>query len=80
MRDFKKLFEENAIDYIQFQFTTINGDFKAIEFPSKIWDEMKEGTGIDGSSLGILKTEQSDMQAVPDLNSFAILPWDQRIG
>jgi glutamine synthetase len=80
MRDFKKLFEEKGIDYIQFQFTTISGDFKAIEFPSKIWDDMKEGTGIDGSSLGFLKTEQSDMQAIPDLNSFAILPWNQRIG
>jgi glutamine synthetase len=80
MRDFNQLFEEKTIDYIQFQFTTLSGDFKAVEFPSKIWNDMKNGTGIDGSSLGFLKTEQSDMQAIPDLNTFAILPWNQRIG
>jgi glutamine synthetase len=41
---------------------------------------MKEGAGIDGSSLGFLKTEQSDMKIVPDLNTFAILPWNHRVG
>ncbi len=78
MTDFKKIFEEKGIDYIQFQFTTIFGDFKMVEFPSSIWDEMKEGTGVDGSSLGFLTTEQSDMRAIPDLSTFNVLPWDNR--
>ncbi|MFX0180821.1 MAG: glutamine synthetase family protein [Candidatus Hodarchaeota archaeon] len=80
MTDFSKLFEEKGIDYIQFQFTTILGEFKGIEFPARIWEEMRDGTGIDGSSLGFLKTEQSDMKIVPDLNTFAIVPWNNRIG
>ncbi|MFX1587749.1 MAG: glutamine synthetase family protein [Promethearchaeota archaeon] len=80
MTDFSKLFEEKGIDYIQFQFTTILGEFKGIEFPARIWEEMRDGTGIDGSSLGFLKTEQSDMKIVPDLNTFAIIPWNNRIG
>jgi glutamine synthetase len=80
MKDFLELFEEKSIDYIQFQFTTILGGFKCVEFPAKIWEDMKEGAGIDGSSLGFLKAEQSDMKIVPDLNTFAILPWNHRVG
>ena len=80
MTDFNKIFEEKGLDYIQFQFTTILGEFKAVEFPTKIWNEMQEGTGVDGSSLGFLKTEQSDMCAVPDFSTFAILSFNPRVG
>ena len=80
MSEFKTIFKEKSIDYIQFQFTTILGEFKAVEFPTKIWEELKSGTGIDGSSLGFLTTEQSDMRIVPDLSTFNILPWNQRVG
>ena len=80
MTEFKSIFKENRIDYIQFQFTTILGEFKAVEFPIKIWEELKSGTGIDGSSLGFLTTEQSDMRVVPDFETFAIFPWNPRVG
>jgi len=80
MKDYINLFEKKNIDYLQFHFTTILGEFKCVEFPVKIWDEMKEGTGIDGSSLGFLKTEQSDMRIIPDLDTFRITPWDTRTG
>ncbi len=80
MTDFNKIFEEKGLDYIQFQFTTILGEFKAVEFPTKIWNEMQDGTGVDGSSLGFLKTEQSDMCAVPDFSTFAILSFNPRVG
>ncbi len=80
MIDFNKLFEEKDIEYIQFQFTTILGELKTVEFPTNIWDDMKDGTGVDGSSLGFLLTEQSDMKAVPDYSTFTILPWEPRVG
>jgi len=80
MKDFNAIFKENAIDYIQFQFTTILGQFKAVEFPVKIWDDLKSGIGIDGSSLGFLTTEQSDMRIVPDHNTFSVFPWNSRVG
>lgn len=73
-------FEEIGVEYIQFTFTDIFGVLKEVEFPAKIWEEMKEGTGVDGSSLGFLKTSQSDMQAIPDYKTFTILPWDTRVG
>jgi glutamine synthetase len=80
MENFLKIFEDKGIDYIQYQFTTIFGEFKEVEFPVSIWEDLKDGTGVDGSSLGFLKTEQSDMRAVPDLSTFAVLPWNPRIG
>jgi len=80
MKDFSELFKTNGVDYIQFQFTSILGEFKGVDFPVKIWDAMKDGTGIDGSSLGFLKTEQSDMKINPDLSTFSILPWNPRVG
>lgn len=71
--------EQKSIDYFQFHFTTIFGDLKAVEFPASIWGEMCEGTGVDGSSLGFLRTEQSDMMVHPDTGSYAVLPWDARV-
>ncbi len=68
--------KQESIDYFQFHFTTIFGDLKAVEFPASIWGEMCEGTGVDGSSLGFLTTEQSDMMVRPDTGSYAVLPWD----
>ena len=79
-KDYSELFKERGINYVQFQFTTILGAFKGVDFPVEIWDDMKNGTGIDGSSLGFLNTEQSDMKIVPDLNTFAILPWNSKVG
>lgn len=79
MSDITKRFDELSIDYVQFQFTTIFGELKTVEFPVNIWDDMKEGTGVDGSSLGFLSTEQSDMKVVPDYETFAVLPWDERV-
>ena len=80
MDDFKAIFKEREIEYIQFHFTTLFGELRSVEFPAGIWEEMREGSGVDGSSLGFLKTEQSDMRVVPDLDSFAVLPWDPRVG
>ena len=68
-----------SLDYLQFHFTTVFGELKSVEFPASIWGEMCEGTGVDGSSLGSLRTEQSDMMVRPDSETFAVLPWDARV-
>ena len=36
--------------------------------------------GIDGSSLDFLSTQQSDMKAFPNPETFAVMPWDTRVG
>jgi len=73
-------FKENGIDFLQFQFTTIFGELRMVEFPAQNWEEMKNGTGVDGSSLGFLATEQSDMRAVPELSTFTQIPWNPSVG
>jgi len=68
------------IDYVQFQFTNINGDLKAVEVPKRFAEKyLNEGLGIDGSSIGFLLTEQSDMRIIPDLSTLHVIPWDNRI-
>ena len=69
----------DSLDYVQFHFTTLFGDLKAVEFPAEIWCDMVEGTGVDGSSLGFLSTEQSDMMIVPDSSTYAVIPWDEGV-
>jgi glutamine synthetase len=79
MKQFEALFKEKHIDYIQFHFTNLFGEFKAVEFPSSIWDDMTEGTGVDGSSLGFLNIEQSDIKILPDFSTLSVLPWNPRV-
>lgn len=68
------------IDYVQFQFTNIAGELKAVEVPKKYAEKyLEEGLGIDGSSVGFLATQQSDMLIAPDLTTLHLLPWDPRI-
>jgi glutamine synthetase len=70
----------SEIDYVQFQFTNILGELKAVEVPKKFAEKyLKEGLGIDGSSVGFLMTEQSDMRIVPDISTLHVIPWDPRI-
>ena len=79
MMDIPKKLKEDRIDYIQFQFTNLNGEFKEVEFPAIIWEDMKGGTGIDGSSLGFLSIEQSDIKIIPDLSTYSVLSYNKRI-
>ena len=78
MVDLKRL-TEAGIEYVQFHFTTIFGELKSVEFPAGIWEEMSGGTGVDGSSLGFLTTEQSDVRVNPDHETLAALPWEPRV-
>jgi glutamine synthetase len=65
---------DETVDYVQYQFTTILGDLRAVEFPIEIWEEMSKGTGVDSSSLGFLPTEQSDMMVTSIPGSLATFP------
>ncbi len=68
------------IDYLQLQFTNIAGQLKVVEVPKKFAEKyLKEGLGIDGSSVGFLSTESSDMRVIPDVSTLHLIPWDNRI-
>jgi glutamine synthetase len=72
-----KKIEEQNIKYIWLQFTDLNGILKSYGVrATEIPDFLEIGDGFDGSSItGFGRTEESDMVAVPDPSTFAIIPW-----
>src|SRR3954462_5680892 len=71
------LAEENNIRFIRLWFTDILGQLKAFSINStELEDAFEGGMGFDGSSItGFNAIEESDMIAMPDRTTFAILPW-----
>ena len=66
-----------GVKFIRLWFTDILGFLKNVAITIEELEEaMEEGVGFDGSSVeGFTRSEESDMIALPDPNTFAILPW-----
>ncbi len=75
--EIKKIVKENNIHFLRLQFTDTFGFLKNVAIPATQIDKaLDEGVMFDGSSIdGFARIEESDMYLVPDLSSFAILPW-----
>ena len=75
--DVKALVEEHGIRFIRLWFTDILGQLKSFSINSNELDDAFEGgMGFDGSSItGFNAIEESDMIAMPDPTTFAVLPW-----
>ncbi len=72
--------EDQHISWIQIHFTDLSGTLRVVHFPAKQFIEdniLKNGCGFDGSSVGLKTVEKSDMLAVPDPNTFLVLPNNQ---
>ncbi len=72
-----KVCEAENVRFMRLQFTDIFGVIKNVELPSSQFGKALDGEiQFDGSSIeGFTRIEESDMNLVPDLNSFAIYPW-----
>ncbi len=66
-----------GVKFIRLWFTDILGSLKNVAITIEELEEaLEEGVGFDGSSVeGFTRSEESDMIALPDPNTFAILPW-----
>src|SRR3981081_1997971 len=75
--DVKDLVAERDIRFIRFWFTDILGQLKSFSINADDLDDAFEaGMGFDGSSItGFNAIEESDMIAMPDPSTFAVLPW-----
>jgi len=72
-----KRMEENDIKFVKLWFTDILGFLKSFSVPKEEMEKaFDEGIGFDGSSIeGFVRIDESDMVAIPDPSTFAILPW-----
>jgi hypothetical protein len=75
--DVKALVAEQDIRFIRLWFTDILGQLKSFSIGAQELDDAFEGgMGFDGSSItGFNAIEESDMVAVPDPTTFAVIPW-----
>lgn len=65
------------VRFINLQFTDIVGIVKQITIPVEQWKTaVDHGIWFDGSSIeGFARIAESDMYLVPDLDTFAVIPW-----
>ena len=72
--------KENDVKFIRMWFTDILGGLKGLAIPvDELESALTRGVGFDGSSIdGFARSDESDMYAMPDPTTFAILPWRPR--
>src|SRR5688572_6389369 len=69
--------EEDGVEFVRFWFTDILGQLKSFSVGREEMEEaLEQGMGFDGSSItGFNAIEESDMIAMPDPDTYALLPW-----
>ena len=74
--------KENDVKFIRLWFTDILGFLKSFAITVEELElSLNEGQGFDGSSIqGFARIDESDMVAMPDPSTFAVLPWRPREG
>jgi len=72
-----KAVEDHKIKFIRLWFTDVLGFLKSFAITvEELEVGLEEGMGFDGSSIeGFARIEESDMIAMPDTETFQILPW-----
>ena len=69
--------EERGVRLIRLWFTDVLGKLKSVAIsPAELEGAFEEGLQFDGSAIdGYSRVQESDVLAVPDANSFELLPW-----
>jgi glutamine synthetase len=67
---------EQKVEYVLFWFTDLEGHLKSFAItPAEIEAALDDGMGFDGSSItGFNAIEESDMVAIPDPETFRLMP------
>src|SRR6202795_4536461 len=74
--------KESGIRFVQLQFTDILGIVKAVTIPlHQMEGSVRHGTWFDGSSIeGFTRIAESDQYLMPDMRTFAEIPWQKGTG
>ena len=69
--------KDHDVKFVRLWFTDILGFLKSIAITvEELPEALEEGIGFDGSSIeGFARIDESDMVALPDPTTFALLPW-----
>ncbi len=75
-----KMVEKHDVKFIRLWFTDILGFLKSFAITREELEQaLDEGMGFDGSSIqGFARIDESDMVAMPDPDTFQLLPWRPR--
>src|SRR5438874_7501409 len=71
--------EQERVEFVLLWFSDIEGHLKSFAVtPSEIEAALDDGMGFDGSSItGFNAIEESDMVAIPDPETFQLMPWKE---
>ena len=74
--------KSNGVRFIQLQFTDILGIVKGVTIPiHQMEGSVRHGTWFDGSSIeGFTRIAESDQYLMPDMDTFAEIPWQRGAG
>jgi glutamine synthetase len=72
-----KTAKEHDVKFIRLWFSDILGNLKSFAITvEELEGALEEGMGFDGSSIeGFCRIDESDMMALPDPETFQLLPW-----
>jgi glutamine synthetase len=75
-----KTAKEHDVKFVRLWFTDILGMLKSFAITvEELEGALQEGMGFDGSSIqGFARIDESDMVAMPDPDTFCLLPWRPR--
>jgi glutamine synthetase len=75
-----KMAKEHDVKFIRLWFTDILGMLKSFAITvEELEGALEEGMGFDGSSIqGFARIDESDMVAMPEPDTFKLLPWRPR--
>jgi len=69
--------KEDQVRFLSLQFTDVTGAVKSLDIPiTRLEEAVNDGVWFDGSSVeGFARIQESDMRLMPDLDTYAVLPW-----
>ena len=69
--------QDADVKFIRLWFPDILGNLKGFAINvDDLNDAIQQGVGFDGAAIeGFARTDESDMRAFPDPNTFTLLPW-----
>ncbi|RXT05665.1 glutamine synthetase family protein [Ammoniphilus sp. CFH 90114] len=77
LQEIKRIIEDKCVDLLHLQFVDLEGVLKHVTITAEDLEDAVEGRIMfDGSSIaGFSPIHKSDLYLLPDLNTFAVIPW-----